>query len=516
MGRATVSGGGTDGLYSVLLDLGVARRDARVARIDTRLAELEPQIVAKQLALSVADAALTEAREAADAAIDVLAAARQADPGADHSALTKAVQDALQLVMECEAKVAEVRIPLGLLMGERTELQRGKGALQALQLAPTRAVWCVDLTEDASGEVATLEVPGEPQKLLMAPGGRVPAADDGFLLARQVMSPAQAFFNAAILPGWQRHKPTYRVGELVALDKDADLATVALDVAVSSAQGLPVNEAGTLVDIPVVYMTCNAAPFEVGDRVVVELPGRSWAAPRVIGFESNPRPCGAQPDLYFHIWAEFDPYVPALGSATTANFFFLVSWSEVCGSFVFELLTPRALSAQKKRMYAGTTYQFLGEASGLTLTPPGKKVAFEDTHWFPTLDPANRVELEVYSNGLTPGVPEKVSGYWQIRRRTWVSTPASYPPQYGGCGQPAVAGWVTQGECSVDGVLVGEPPVWEVVADINVTPMEEILAMFSEMPAEVEATRAGKTYRYLKTRVDTAPTGEWCVVYVNA
>jgi hypothetical protein len=404
-----------------------------------------------------------------------------------------------------------------LLMAERTELQRAKGGLQALQLEPTKAVWCVDLTEDAAGEVATLEVPGEPQKMLLAPGGRTPVAEDGFLLARQVMSPAQAFFNAAILPGWQRHKPTYRVGELVALDKEADLATVVLDAAVSSAQDLPVNEVGTLVDIPVVYMTCNAEPFEVGDRVVVELPGRTWLAPRVIGFESNPRPCGAQPDLYFHIWAEFDPYVPPLGSATTANFFFfLVSWSAVCDSYVFELMTPRSLSAQKKRMYAGTTYQFLGEAGGLTVTPPGKKVAFEDTHWFPTLDPASRVELEVYSLGLTPGVPVKVGGYWRIRRRTWVSTPASYPPQYGGCGQPAVPGWVTAGECAVDGVLVGAEPEWEVVADSNETPQEEIFAMFGEMPAEVEAVRDGKTYRYLKTRIDTAPTGEWCVVYVNA
>jgi hypothetical protein len=44
-------------------------------------------------------------------------------------------------------------------------------------------------------------------------------------------------------------------------------------------------------DIPIAYMDgVNSTAFMVGDRVVVELTGQSWAAKKVIGFEANPRP----------------------------------------------------------------------------------------------------------------------------------------------------------------------------------------------------------------------------------
>lgn len=44
--------------------------------------------------------------------------------------------------------------------------------------------------------------------------------------------------------------------------------------------------------VPIEYMTCNAAAFADGDRVVVEFTNQSWSSPKVIGFLESPQPCG--------------------------------------------------------------------------------------------------------------------------------------------------------------------------------------------------------------------------------
>ena len=169
-------------------------------------------------------------------------------------------------------------------------------------MTEARDAWCADLTEDATGYVATLEIPGESDLILIAPGGRTPVlATDGYLRSRSLMAPWQAYFNAAILPGWQKFKPTYRWGTITALDKDADTATVVLADARSSAQRLSVNQASTLVNVPVEYMECNSDAFEIGDNIVVKFIGQDWSAPRVIGFLDNPRECIDWPDVFIPV-----------------------------------------------------------------------------------------------------------------------------------------------------------------------------------------------------------------------
>jgi hypothetical protein len=246
----------------------------------------------------------------------------QAVTSKEFAAVQKATHDLYQQL----AAVESLRAKLDLLQAEQLMLLSEKDDLlnaSAGDLILDRDAWCVDLTEDASGEVATIEVPEEPQHVLIVPGGAAPAAEDGFLLARSTMSPAQAFWNAAVLPGWQRWLPRYRIGTITALDKNADTASVHLDTAVSSAPHKEVREWGdpgdasgfdvnldtdhtpsgvnpwVLTGIPVNYMTCNAEAFEVGDRVVVSCT-RPAANPRqdpsaiewtVIGFESNPKSC---------------------------------------------------------------------------------------------------------------------------------------------------------------------------------------------------------------------------------
>lgn len=201
------------------------------------------------------------------------------------------VAAALKQQAKAVADLREIQLQLAL---KRTELAGVERRLAWLRRAASPAVqqaWCVDLTESGAGEVATIEVPGEPQQVLLAPGCRAPGPGDGVLALRELMSPEQAFFNAAILPGWQKFRPTYRVGTIVSVNVAADTATVVLDEARSSAQGLAVNQAGTLFDIPVEYMACHAAVFEPGDRCVVQFVGQRWEAPKVIGFAQWPKPC---------------------------------------------------------------------------------------------------------------------------------------------------------------------------------------------------------------------------------
>jgi hypothetical protein len=113
------------------------------------------------------------------------------------------------------------------------------------------------------------------------------------------MTPPQAYYNAAILPGWQKFKPTYRSGVITAIS--GDTADVLLDEAKSSASDIAdiglvnvefdVNQTTTLTNVPIVYQDCNGTVFEVGDGVVVQFMSQSWSAPRIIGFLSNPKLC---------------------------------------------------------------------------------------------------------------------------------------------------------------------------------------------------------------------------------
>ena len=115
--------------------------------------------------------------------------------------------------------------------------------------------------------------------------------DPGKLAPILGMTPAQAAFNWAILPGWQRWKPLYLVGEITAIDSENDTADITFDDARSVAQNLPVAYWESYPAIPVEYMDCNSGAFSVGDRVVVEFANQNLEEPKVIGFEEEPRAC---------------------------------------------------------------------------------------------------------------------------------------------------------------------------------------------------------------------------------
>ena len=160
---------------------------------------------------------------------------------------------------------------------------------------PTVSAWCADLTEDIAGNVGTIEVPGERGIVQIQPGyennSTYDSTRDGQLQPSIASTPASTFYNLAMLPGWQKWKPTYRYGVISNIDNESHTCDVKLDITSSSQQSLDVNQELNLFGIPVSYMSCDSSVFENGDNVLVKFDDQEWANAKVIGFKDNPAQC---------------------------------------------------------------------------------------------------------------------------------------------------------------------------------------------------------------------------------
>ncbi|HEY7775973.1 MAG TPA: hypothetical protein VIC02_05465, partial [Kineobactrum sp.] len=286
MGRATITEDKGSGLYTVSVDYGTENVASMVARLNATIATTEDSITQLDADIAAAEADSAAAVVALNDAILALAASDPDDNAAQRTAVENTTRDELVARAIPGTIKAQRSVALALV----ASLTQRVEDLLALTLVETRDAWCCDFTEDATGLVATVEVNGEQPGLLIEPEAPAPDGTEGQVTHRLAMTPSATFLNAALLPGWQRHRPTYRVGEITALGPE-DTCSVTLDAAVSSAQGLGINQSSALEAVPIQYMTCNAQAFEIGDRVVVRFDAQDWAQPKVIGFESNPRPC---------------------------------------------------------------------------------------------------------------------------------------------------------------------------------------------------------------------------------
>ena len=248
------------------------------------------------------------------------------------------VPEAIREQMELLAMTAEnrdiARAQVAQLIGRQLEMQQRLAAIARIPEDPVHQAWCADYTDSLAGEVATAVIPGEgTARTIVLPayhGEHVWAPEKGQMMPRSAMTPAQVFFNAAVLPGWQRWHPLHRTGELTAVDFNTDTATVLLDDDQSSAQELPITQPQrSLSGVPVKYMQCDAEAFVVGDRVVVEF-GGDWQTPRVIGFESSPRACPIDwPDLRIRLRFDRTQWDKS-AEGTISNYARRWSWSAGC------------------------------------------------------------------------------------------------------------------------------------------------------------------------------------------
>ena len=150
-----------------------------------------------------------------------------------------------------ETKIAgmEEGIEKSIAQLQLTALQKRKTYYESnMPSDPTRNAWCADLTEDLSGIVGTVEVPGERGTVNIRPGyddaAAFSAARDGQLQPVIASSPSAAFFNQSLLPGWQKWKPTYRYGTIVAdsINFDSNTCSLCLDSSFSSQFNLDINQ----------------------------------------------------------------------------------------------------------------------------------------------------------------------------------------------------------------------------------------------------------------------------------
>ena len=297
MGYATIVSGGEDGRYTITMDYGQATRDALLAALSVLLAELDVKIAAAQGKVNEADAKEAEAEARYNDAVDTFIASNPffapGSPRPDDSA----IRFALARLRELQMAHQPLRVALAAVKLDKSIALKRVAYWNTFVATNTRQAWCTDFTEDAApgAVVATMEIPGDDNLIIIAPGARAWTPADGYLAARELMSPEQVFFNAAIFPGWQIDKPTYRWGTITAIDRTADTCSVSLAPARSTAQRLPINRVSTLANVPIEYQDCDSDPFIVGDNVVVQFVGQSWDNPKVVGFVDTPKRCPLWP-----------------------------------------------------------------------------------------------------------------------------------------------------------------------------------------------------------------------------
>ena len=513
MGKATIASGGTDGLYQVTLDYGQAARDARLAKINSDLAALVGKIAAAQASLDAQQAIEDAQKVVVDAAIDAYITVSNT-PEAPASALESVLKnytDAAAELARMKGDTAALRIPLNVLKSEQAQLKKDQSTWTALVLTETVSAWCADLTDDATGDVATIEIPGENALVLVAPAAPAPGPTDGLLTAREVQSPEQVFWNAAVLPGWQRWKPTYRLGTITALDVEADTASVTLDAAYSSAQGLNVNQATSLTAVPVVYMSCNALAFEVGDRCVVAFTGQSQDAPKVVGFRDHPKACAPEFVLVPVAqqmpteWVEEGSY-----QAFTTVYGYTYPECGLVRAPFFSTIETAYENYLQRRIVAGGTVYIPGDAMGWTAPAEPNVTLWEEKHGTIQDSPlasAVPVAHKTYNTSWVVGVS---FGGLYIRSRTWPwgvhALPHGITPHYDvpACeltGTETAVAHKGLTSISFDGPVddLGYPtitPVVDVIDTSDFAAMAAFLGTAAKMPPTLTLTKGLRTLEY--------------------
>lgn len=340
MGKGTILQNLGGGLYNVAIVRDLRSINNKISMIDAQLDTLNDEIIPdlesqETAAEATADTARTELNNAID----------------DYRLGLISKDEVIAATRNYNQKLAEWQRIVSLLAVKKLEvesLEREKDFLhKSFTAAKTNLqAWCIDGQNDLTGDVGTIEVPGELGRLFIQPGYNGNAvyntARDGILQPIMSSTPAGVFLNRGILPGWQKFMPTYRVGTIQSFTviscplyiwdvpsygqfgwvKMITGCTVLLDGAISSAQGLNVNQASILENVPFSYLSRGDAlgrlnpetglgewyyniatneffpptptdlsfiHFDIGSRVIVKFQNQNWNNPLVIGFESSPK-----------------------------------------------------------------------------------------------------------------------------------------------------------------------------------------------------------------------------------
>lgn len=281
MGKARILEAHGEGRYTIEIVEARERAESAKKQAQGRIAEHESALLALDSDIDSAQVAVNSAAADQDEAV---AAYRNGNLDIKH--LSKYAEAIAQAAGKRDQLVSQKRAKEMLIAADETLIAR----VDALPPLRKMQVWCADYTEDLSGEIATAEVPGEIGSVIIKPGseGRGWSSSDGAMQPALAGTPAGTFYNLAMMPGWQKWRPTYRVATITAID--GDQCDIDLDSASSSQQGLNVNTRNSYSNVQILYMDCNGGAFEEGDRVLVAFAG-NVDGPLVVGFEKEPRGC---------------------------------------------------------------------------------------------------------------------------------------------------------------------------------------------------------------------------------
>lgn len=246
MGKGTILSGGPTGLYTVKVILNRARIAKMIAKLNENIKQFKDQLDKIEIKIT----GLTNQISALQASIILYQV--------DIKKYQKEIETALASQTPIIEQLYALRLQKGVLNFKSASMQLQINYLnQNMPADPELSAWCADLTEDLTGEVATIEVPGERGTVLICPGdySDYDAANDGQLNPAINQTPEQCFYNLAMLPGWQKWMPTYRFATITKVDTVADTCDVLFDAAVSSQQGLNIVNETALGGVPVEYMT---------------------------------------------------------------------------------------------------------------------------------------------------------------------------------------------------------------------------------------------------------------------
>lgn len=235
MGQATINSGGPTGLYNVKISKYTGNASARQAAIASRLSALVGLISTATANVNAALSDLASAQNALDAAIAAMV----------DETTRKAVTDATANVIDKQQAVTRARMVYAGLVAEQQSIQKEQVRLTTAMGDESLAAWCADLTENLAvgATVGTAEINGEDGQIIILPGGSTTNAL-GKLQPTAVATSAGVFYNKAILPAWQKWKPTYRIGTIISIDYTSSKCDVGITSQYSEEQGLPINQAG--------------------------------------------------------------------------------------------------------------------------------------------------------------------------------------------------------------------------------------------------------------------------------
>jgi len=306
MGKATILSSLGAGQYRIKVEFDNARAQARLTAIAQQLADLAPEIADLDGKAAEALAGLQEAVNLLNLYLQITPAEQYAQDPSYLNELTKYVYDWRRYYDQAKRNADRAKL-------KKLGLEKDKQYIE--KFAPSdfeTDAWCVEHKEDLTGTTKTIECD---YLLKRNPDTNAIQDDTGIWLPAAIAAPdAQmqhplassvhaTWFNLCMAPAMQRYKGQYRIGTITSIDAeentcDMTLAGVA-DVNESSdklATDQPilpnVNGAQSqyITGANIVYGTCHAAAFLVGDKVIVDLHSGA-GTPTVIGFYSHPRQC---------------------------------------------------------------------------------------------------------------------------------------------------------------------------------------------------------------------------------